>query len=232
MRNGELSMTRILPAATAVVALLACGLVHGLWTDRWGPPGDATAVAARFDSLPLTVGDWQGEGVPASARETQGLSGYLARRYANRQTGDVVTLALMCGRPRVVSIHTPDVCYAASGYEVSTPGKVTPASPGPPVEFWTTEMVRTRAAEQTRLRIFYAWNATGDWVAPDNPRVAFAGTPVLCKLYLLRELPSAKAALADDPCLDLFERLQPELQQCLFPDPSPLAGLAAGRSER
>jgi hypothetical protein len=213
-------MTRILPAAAVVAGLIVCGIVHGLWTDRWAPAVDAAAVAARFDSLPLAVGDWQGEELPVSAREIQGLSGYLARRYVNSQTGDAVTLALMCGPPRVVSVHTPDACYAASGYEVATPGKATPPGPSPHVEFWTTEMVRTRAAEQTRLRIFYAWNAAGDWVASDNPRVAFAGTRALFKLYLLRELPSANGALADDPCFDLFERLQPELQQCLFPTTS------------
>jgi hypothetical protein len=213
-------MTRILPAASAVVALVACGLVHGLWTDRWEPAADGTAAVARFDGLPLSAGDWHGEGVPASVRETQGLSGYLARRYVNSQTGEAVTLALMCGPPRVVSIHTPDACYASSGYEVATPGKVAAPGSAPPAEFWTTEMVRTRAAEQTRLRIFYAWNATGAWVASDNPRVDYAGTRGLCKLYLLRELPSARAALADDPCLDLFERLQPELQKCLFPTAS------------
>src|SRR6516164_3309394 len=168
-------MTRILPIATGLVALIACGVVHGLWTDRWLPKPDPAAAAARFDGLPMTVGNWEGEALEVSPRELQGLSGYLARRYVNRDTGDVVTLALMCGRPRVVSVHSPDVCYAASGYEVTAPTKLSPAGLAAPAELWTTEMVRTRAAEQTRLRVFYAWNATGEWQAPDNQRVAYAG---------------------------------------------------------
>jgi hypothetical protein len=214
-------MTRILPVATAVVALISCGVVHGLWTDRWVPKSDPAAAAARFDGLPLTVGDWEGEALEVSPRELQGLSGYLARRYVNRDTGDVVTLALMCGRPRVVSIHSPDVCYAASGYEVTAPSRYGPADLPGRASFWMTEMVRSRAAEQTRLRVFFAWSAAGAWEAPDNPRVAFAGVPVLYKLYLLRDLPAGNAPLADDPCLDFFKRVQPELQECLFPAASP-----------
>jgi hypothetical protein len=212
-------MTRILPIAAAVVALIAGGVVHGLWTDRWTAKPDPGAAAGRFDGLPTTIGDWEGEALEVSPRELDGLSGYLARRYVNRDTGDAVTLALMCGRPRVVSVHSPDVCYAANGYEVTAPSRYGPSDLPAPASFWMTEMVRTRAAEQTRLRVFFAWSATGAWEAPDNPRVAFAGVPVLYKLYLLRDLPAGNAPLADDPCLDFFKRLQPELQKCLFPAP-------------
>jgi Protein of unknown function (DUF3485) len=209
-------MTRLLPIATAVVVLIAGGVVHGLWTDRWAVQPDAAAAAARMDALPLTIGDWEGEALPVSTRELQGLAGYVARRYVNRGTGDAVTLALMCGRPRVVSIHTPDVCYAGSGYEVAEPVRFGPTGLSEPAEFWTTDMVRTRAAEQARLRVFYAWNATEGWKAPDTPRVTFAGSPMLYKLYLLRDLPAGgNAPLADDPCLDFFKVLQPELRKCL-----------------
>src|SRR5579885_2068669 len=119
-------MTRILPIVTAVVALIAGGVVHGLWTDRWVAKPDPADAAGRFDALPMTLGDWEGEALHASPRELQGLSGYLARRYVNRDTGDAVTVALMAGRPRVVSIHTPDVCYAGSGYEVANPSRLSP----------------------------------------------------------------------------------------------------------
>jgi hypothetical protein len=208
-------MTRILPMLTAVAILAAGGVVHGLWTDRWSAQPDAVAAAARMDALPLTVGDWEGEALPVSSRELQGLGGYVARRYVNRAAGDVVTLALMCGRPRAVSIHSPDVCYAGSGYEVAEPARFAPGGLAEPAEFWTTDMVRTHAADQSRLRVFYAWAASGAWQAPDTPRVAFAGSPVLYKLYLLRDLPAGSAPLAEDPCLDFFKVMQPELRRCL-----------------
>jgi hypothetical protein len=208
-------MTRILPMLAAVAILAAGGLVHGLWTDRWSVPPDATAAAARMDTLPLAVGDWEGEALSVSPRELQGLAGYVARRYVNRATGDTVTLALMCGRPRVVSIHTPDVCYAGSGFEVTEPARFAPGGLPERAEFWTTDMVRTHVADQTRLRIFFAWAAAGTWEAPDTPRVTFAASPVLYKLYLLRDLPAGGAPLAEDPCLDFFKVVQPELRRCL-----------------
>jgi hypothetical protein len=215
-------MTRILPIAATLAVLIAGGVVHGLWTDRWVPKPDPAAAATRFDNLPLTIGDWEGEALQVSRRDLQGLSGYLARRYVNRDSGDAVTLALMCGRPRFVSIHTPDVCYAANGYEVTVPSRFSPSGLPGHASFWMTEMVRSHAAEQSRLRVFYAWTGAGAWEAPDNPRVTFAGVPVLYKLYLLRDLPAGNQPLAGDPCLDFFKHLQPELQACLFPAPQPL----------
>ena len=209
-------MTRyLLPVATSVALLVACGLVHGFWTDRWEPAPDPAAVAARFDALATDLGDWQGEALPVGPRETRGLSGYLVRRYVNRRTGDAVTVALMSGPPRVVSIHTPDACYAASGFAVSPPARHAGAALPEPADFWTSEMVRTRAAEQTRLRIFYAWSNGGPWAAPDNARLSFAGTRALYKLYLIREVASGNTPPGDDPCLALMAALQPELTKCL-----------------
>jgi hypothetical protein len=123
----------------------------------------------------------------------------------------------------VVAIHTPEVCYAASGYQVGTPLRFRAANLLEPAEMWTVEMVRRRAAEQTRLRIFYAWNATGAWLASDNPRLAFAGHPVLYKMYLLRDLPGAGAPLDNDPCFELLRQLQPALQRCLFATDTPVS---------
>ncbi len=211
-------MTRhILPVLTALAALVACGLVHGFWTERWQPTPDPAAVTARFDALATSVGDWRGENVAVSPRELRGLSGYLVRRYVHRTSGETVTVALMSGLPRVVSIHTPDACYAASGFDVSTPVKQAAPSLPEPADFWTAEMVRTRQAEQTRLRIFYAWSAGGAWGAADSPRVTFAGTPTLYKLYLIRELSGSTPPVAGDPCLELMSALQPELKKCIAP---------------
>jgi hypothetical protein len=213
---------RILPILATIAVLIGCGIVHGLWTDRWTRPAEPEAITSRFERLPTAVGDWQGNDLPVSPRELQGLSGYLVRRYVHQQTGEAVTVALMSGRPRVVAIHTPDACYGASGFDVSLPTRHTPADLPEPAEFWTTDMVRTRAAEQTQLRIFYAWNAAGTWAASDNPRFTFAGRPLLYKLYLLRDLPLAGTSLDNDPCLELMKHLQPELKKCLFPENAPL----------
>ena len=53
-------MTRLFTALVASVLVIACGVVHGYWTDRWQPPAETAAAAARMDALPLEVGDWNG----------------------------------------------------------------------------------------------------------------------------------------------------------------------------
>jgi Protein of unknown function (DUF3485) len=209
-------MRQVFPVAAALVAVVGAGVVHGYWTERWSVSEAAAAVPARLAQVPAALGEWDGEPV-ADATPPPDVSGHLYRRYRHRRTGEVVTVALIGGRPGPVSIHTPDVCYGGNGYDVAQPVKhAAPAEAGAGAVFLTAQFVKTRAAEQTRLRIFWAWSANGTWGVPDNPRVAFARSPVLYKLYLIRELPAGKQPVQDDPCNELMRVLLPELQRLLF----------------
>jgi hypothetical protein len=207
-------MTRVLPALSAVLAVLACGVVHGMWTDRWAKEQIVAEAAARLERLPLTLGDWQGQTLEIDQRLVAEVAGFLYRRYVNQRTGAAVTLALACGRPGPVSIHTPDVCYVASGYEAGTSGTVSPSlGPTlPPGEFKTAQFIKNRATDQTHLRVFWSWNAGGVWTVSDSPRFAFARYPLLYKLHVVRELATPNEPLEQDPCTDLLQLLLPELQ--------------------
>src|SRR5439155_8307873 len=110
------------------------------------------------------------------------------------------------------------VCYGASGFDVTAPEKFTAADTGSAAEFWTVRLHKQKATEQTHLRIFWAWNATGAWTAADNPRLTFARRPFLYKLYLLREMAAPDEPLEDDPCVGLMRLLLPELRRTLFPE--------------
>ena len=46
-------MTRLLTALAASVLVIACGVVHGFWTDRWQQPVETAAAAARMDDAAL-----------------------------------------------------------------------------------------------------------------------------------------------------------------------------------
>src|SRR5262249_10080915 len=211
-------MTR-LPAAIAIIAVLLCGVVHGFWTDRWGVAGKPAEAAARLTEIATELEDWQSRDLDLDQRQLGPVSGYLHRRYVNRRTGDAVTLFMICGRPGPISIHTPDVCYSANGFEVATPVKYAAPSDSslPGEEFWTAGLQKKKATEQTNLRIFWAWNATGSWMAADNPRVTFARQPFLYKLYLLHELATPEQPLEEDPSIDFMRLLLPELRRALFP---------------
>jgi hypothetical protein len=198
---------------TAALAIVACGTVHGLWTNRWQLSDEPARSAAKLRDVSLVLGDWEGEvGKEHLAKD---MAGALFHRYRNRKTGQVVTVFVVCDRPGPVSIHTPDVCYEAAGYEVSKPARFT--APGDEdISFWTARFHKKRSADGAGdLRIFWSWNAGQGWQAADDARLSYARFPALYKLYLIYELPGDEN-LADGPPVQLMKQLLPELQRALF----------------
>jgi hypothetical protein len=212
-------MRRLLPVTAAVIVLLFSGIVHGVWTERWGEASDLNEAVARLERLPLDLGDWKGEPIASANRKGGGLAGSVSCRYLHRPTGKEVTVFLGCGRPAVVAIHTPDVCYAASGFELEPTQEFTlpAASSSAGAVFYTARAKKTKAGDQTKLRIFWSWHAAGKWAVADTPRMAFVDHKILYKVYFIRELNSATEPLADDPCVQLMEKLLPRLQAVVQP---------------
>jgi hypothetical protein len=210
-------MGRIFPTLTAVVLALACGVVHGVWTDRWQLSAEPATSAAKLSLVALNLDDWDGEAVPSDTLG-RGFAGHLYHRYKHKRTGKIVTAFILCDRPGPVSIHTPNVCYSAVGYEVTSPSKYALRSNmgTPTANFWTARFNKKNSTDTSDLRIYWAWNAGGGWQAADDPRWEFARFSALYKLYLIRELPGADEGPGEDPCLDLMKQLLPELQRSLF----------------
>jgi hypothetical protein len=206
-------MLRLFASLAATALIVATGLVHGYWTDRWAPAVEPKAAAERLGNLPMVIGEWDAIDAGSPGEKVPGVVGSLQRSYTHRVTGATVTLALVCGRPGPVSIHTPDSCYAASGYKV---GEQSLVSVGSKVDFWTADAVLTKASEEKRLRIFWAWNPGDGWTAPPDARTAFARHPVLHKLYVLRGLNSLAEPVKDDPALDFLRSLLPAMNERLF----------------
>jgi len=211
-------MLKTVVTLAACAAIVVSGYVHGIWTERWGKGEEPTRLAARMAELPLQIGEWEGEDTAQKASTLdRELSGSIQRRYTHVPTGQSVTIALLCGRPGPICIHTPDVCYGASGYEVGKPAVIdAPAGDG---KFWTADAVRTRSTETSRLRIFWAWSHDGRWAAVKDPRSAFAGEAALVKLYVLRDLTGANEKVEDDLCLRFLQAFIPEAQAGLFSSP-------------
>jgi hypothetical protein len=200
----------------AIGAVILSGAVHGYWTGRWeAPVGPGTvAAAARLDSIALQLGDWEGVALERNQPVEPGISGALYRRYVHQLNGQAVTVFLVVGKAGPVATHSPDACYAASGFQVLEPSRYSLTTPS--AEFKTAKMVKKKAVEETKLRIFWSWSATGVWTAPDDPRLPFARQTALYKLYLIRELTRPGENLEEDPSIDLMRQLLPELQRALF----------------
>jgi hypothetical protein len=212
-------MNRILATATISLVLIVSGLVHGRWTDRWVTSTAPFEAAARLDKVAaLSINGWDGKAVNTRADEQ--IAGTLQRHYTNNATSQDLSIALVCGRPGPVSIHSPDICYTASGYTVGTPSKITVETvPGTRATFWTATASRVTATQESRLRLFWAWNAGDGWTASDDPRVAFARRPVLHKLYVVRDLDNLNEDVTKDPSLTFMKELLPALDEALFKGP-------------
>ncbi len=212
-------MYRAILTASAALVLLASGVVHGLWTDRWtNDPEELRIAAEGLAQVPAIIGKWDGKDIEINTDARMGLAGAMSRRYVHRESGKVVSIYLACGRPGPICIHTPDVCYAADGYvEVEPARRTSMAGDGKtPAEFWTAHYMRQRPDGQTNVRIFWAWRCSDGWKVADNPHVAFAGESVLHKLYVVRELANPNEPAEGDVCAEFLQELLPALEQRLF----------------
>jgi hypothetical protein len=186
--------------------VIAAGVLHGAWTGRW----DSGQVAhAALDGIPMQLGEWQGQPLELDAREAAHYSAVLYRRYVHQRTGQAVAVVLVAGRPGPVSIHSPDYCYPASGYDPAAwlPYQQTFDTNQPPAEFKTALLTKQSAAGPSQVRVFWSWCAAGSWSVPDNPRRTFAGQACLYKLHVVREVAGPGETLDTEPCADLLRHL-------------------------
>ncbi len=72
----------------------------------------------------------------------------------------------------------------------------------------------------SRVRLFWAWSTDGaKWQSPDHPRVKFAGSPYLFKIFIHREVDQADSknsegeSLNDDPCVEFLREFLPEVKK-------------------
>jgi hypothetical protein len=217
-------MSRLLAPLIATTVILTSGLAQGVWTGRWSNSRELETCGARLERLPMLIGDWEGRATTLDKRtlEAAEISGYVMRSYRNRRDGRTVMVLLVCGRPGPIAVHTPEVCYAGSGYEPSaeaTKRTVDLREASRPAEFWSLELTKPDLVLLDRLRIIYSWNAGGGWVAARNPRVEFAGAPALYKLYVVRQMSQEADWEKDDSATDFARELLPSLQQTVFHSP-------------
>ncbi len=209
--------------AAAVILIVGAGLVHGSWTNRWGVSPALAALGARFESVPMDIGDWKGtalDELSPGERAMTGAVAYLGRVYTNPSRGVSVSVLLLGGLPGKISTHTPDVCYRGGGYTLDSPSPFK-RQYGPddqPAEFLTM-LATHEGTNPSVLRIFWSWNASKGWSAPEEPRWTFAAAPALCKLYVVRETAGAVVDPGADPCNEFLTVFLPEVDRLVFAAP-------------
>jgi hypothetical protein len=167
----------------------------------------------------MVIGDWKGSAfeIPPRERAVAGAVGYLARRYSNSNRGVSLSVLLLCGLPGDIATHTPDACYPAAGYSLSAPSPFEHRpGPGRHQALFQTALATREGTSPSILRIFWAWNASKGWSAPQEARWKFASASALSKLYVVRETAGAVVDPRDDPCNDFLNVLLPELDRVVF----------------
>jgi hypothetical protein len=213
-------MKNILLVVAAMVLILGAGLVDGAWTNRWRSSRALADQAAGLEKVPMVIGEWKASplDMPAGDLAMTGAVGHLSRRYTSESRGITLTVLLLCGLPGRISTHTPDVCFPGAGFTLDSPADFSRQYGSPEREAQFRTAVATRGTTSPSVqRIFWGWNDSKAWSAPEDPRWKFASAPALCKLYVVRETAGAVVDPKDDPCNDFLALFLPEVDRCVFP---------------
>jgi hypothetical protein len=216
-------MLRFCLTCAVLALLIASGVIQGVWTNRWHDSHDDRAVRMhRLDQLPMTIGDWDGqpgsmETVPSEQRDCS-----LVRFYVNRLNASTVSIYLTYGATGPLCFnHTPMGCYPSNGYKLNgNESKFSLGEQDPLVRanFRVAKFSKTDSPVPQHVRAFWSWSGSGEWLAPESPRLAFARYSGLYKLYVTRDMASPEDPLETDPAIEFIRVLVPALDKALFPE--------------
>jgi hypothetical protein len=213
-----------LPLAAALVLIAVATWIHGALTDRWGMdrPQQLDEFSARLKGVPKVIGDWEGVEAEIDPRQLEAarVTGHVSRTYRHKQTGKVVNMFLVCGTSRHITLHTPDLCYSAVGYESEGPPQAYPVDAGlpRPVEFATSLFYKEAPTGLSQMRIFWTFSGGSEWKGPRFARTALAGKGALYKLYLIVPVTVGQSRSPEESAGVIFAReAMPKLQAVLFP---------------
>ncbi len=210
-------------AISAFILITSGSVVQGLMTHRWIPNTAVVEAVHRLDAVPKNFGDWTSVDLKLSDAELTigGIAGYIKREFTNQQTGAQVTLLLVAGAPGPISLHSPTVCFSGQGFQVhghesGFAVNVTEANVSDHRHvFHYADFSNSAVSDPSLIRVYWAWSPDGRWQSPEQPRIAFAGSSALYKLYVSeRWLPEVSGS--DTGTGKLFlETALPEITQAL-----------------
>jgi hypothetical protein len=226
-------MTKYLPVAIGLVVIGTGTYLQGIWSERWGKyhTEELAQFTQRLSQVPTVIGDWEGRDQTVNAEEfaASHCDGCVSRDYTSRRSGATVSVFLVSGTGRHVTIHTPDWCYRGAGYEIdATPNPyaidVNGIEPRP--EFRTATFTKQEATGTDRLRIFWSFSHDGVWEGPARPKPKYGRLPALYKVYFITKAAMRRETAEDSPTVEFAKEFFPAVNKILFP---PAGGKDEGR---
>lgn len=186
-------MKRVRTKRFAVVAA-ACLLLAGWrvgeahWLNRKDDPS-IKAAAEKATVLPESVGGWMGEELDVSAREKEvsGATKITRRRYRPPDGDTVIEVTFLVGPMGPIAVHPPTVCLPSAGWGLQEEVETHVLDIGPQRgRFHAGHFVHVEQSTGVlqRVMLMWGWNDGRGWDVPVNPRWAYAGRPVLWKVYI------------------------------------------------
>jgi Protein of unknown function (DUF3485) len=227
-------MSRYAPAILGVLVIVGLTIPQVMMSDRFA---DSNVIADQqaelLKNVPMKFGDWAGEDeeVTSEVRRVAGAVGAIQRVYRNKRSRDEVRLWLIVGHARPVSAHTPNICYAGSGFiQRASENSLYPfAFPGQPeAPFWTNTFTKEDTTGRQFVRVFWSWynpmdeNAKSgrvEWQASKNPRWEFGNTRALFKMYFTNYMRDPKETTEESPCSRFARDFLPIVNQALSQAP-------------
>ncbi len=177
----------------AAVLIAGAALVHGAATHRWTVGIIDAERVERLHALEVRFANWLPQVIPTEMPAHEQVRA-TSRHYAPPGGHPSAVISVFSGPPGAVTTHTPDVCYAASGYRCTAgPRRHTLSLPdGRPIQYYMADFEKRSASLTERVRVRWSWTADGRWEAPERPRWQFARrfqwAPLAVKLYIVTPL--------------------------------------------
>jgi Protein of unknown function (DUF3485) len=202
------------------LAVLAIGgyfeLKNGI---RAADPALVAGVQAKLDSIPLDLGDWQGELQTPDWKQGKQAGAFALTTlvYTNKKLNQAVSVLILCGHAREMAVHEPTRCYAGAGYRLigSQQRKTIDEDGSGSWSYWSSRF-DTDTFPAISLQVNWCWSIAGDWAGPDDARTTFRGEPALYKLYVSRRLNTlGTPSSSGDPTEDFLKKFCPVVQKNL-----------------
>jgi hypothetical protein len=221
---------RLVMSVVLTVALtLVAGLLQGRLRNRWGASPAMVAAGERLGDIPNRFGGprgdrWQSrssEVLDDDSLEQLECTGYLVRRYENKQTGELVSVFLVVGPAGPIAVHTPEICYLSRNYRSRDQRQcvTVPGAEGREDLFWALTF-QSKGLQGRSIRMYYGWSTGGNWSAPPDARWAFSGRPFLYKIQLSTNLPSGTDEKTSDACRRFLQDFVPVAKDYLVGPPA------------
>lgn len=212
-------------AIIAVVVVVVGTLYQAKYSERWSQltSEELDRFTAHVQRLPRVLGDWKGKDDPPISDDVwkrTHCTAYVSRTYENSKTGKQVSVYLVSGAAKHITIHSPDWCYVGAGFELDGDienylVKLPTGSGMEDPEFATAIFRKTQDVAQMGLRIFWTYSYDRVWKGPTNSnwaKAAYGGRPAMYKIYLVADA----VPPSESPCVDFVKDEFPTINQLLF----------------